>query len=206
MIGAAAAPIIGGAGLVQGGKNNKQQQSQANAAGAMGKGIADRLTGLFDTVMNLAKANAPAMSADGQIANLAKDSTFWNNQQQAGTAAAMRTAGYQPGDSEVLNQLKGVSTGNQRTFTQMANAIRVNAPMQQAALYNMANPMALGSAMGFFQQQQQNAYGRMQSPGGFMQSISPFLDPNNFRRGMRTQTTFAPIHNAGNSEDPENPH
>lgn len=176
------AAVTAGAGLVGGGKNNKSQQSQANKANAAAQGQIQRQNLLFDTIMNLAKNNQGALSADGQISNLAKDQSFWNSQQLGGTAAALRTAGYQPGDSEIGQQLSAVNQRNQRSFLQQANQIRVNAPLQQEALYGAANPGSLNAGLGYDQNQENAAYSRMSSPSSLIGAATPFLNPNLYKR------------------------
>lgn len=189
-MGAAAAPaaITAGAGLIGGASNNKHQQSMASQANANAQQQIGMQNQLFQTIMGLANKNVGTLNADTQVGNLVKDSTFWNGQQLNGLAGAMRTAGYQPGDSEVNAQLGAANQRNQLQFGQMANQIRVNAPMQQEALYGVAQPGSLNAGIGYNQGQEQMAYSRMSNPGPFIQSISPFLNPNNqYGTGSQTQ-------------------
>lgn len=192
-MGAAAIPaaITGGAGLLGGLLNNQSQQKTANAANAGAQSQIARQNLLFDTIMNLAKNSAGSLSPDTQIANLGKDASFWNGQQMLGTAAALKTSGYQPGDSEVGTQLARTNAINQRAFVNAANQIRVNASLQQEALYGAAQPGSLNAGIAYNQGQQQSAYGRMTSPGALFASATPFMDPNLYKRtkGFNLQGT-----------------
>lgn len=199
-MGAAALPaaITGGLGLVGGYLNNQSQQRQANQANALAQSQIGRQNQLFDTIMNLANQNVGSLSADSQIANLAKDQSFWNAQQLQGTAAAMKTAGYQPGDSEIQQNLNRVNENNQLGFMEMANRIRTQAPMEQEALFTANNPGSLNAGIQYGEGQQALHYGMMSNPAGFIGAISPFLNPQMYRNGFQTQTSGNFLNNAGN--------
>lgn len=177
------AALTAGAGLLGGSKNNKGQQKAANSANAAAQSQIAMQTQLFQTIMNLANKNAPLLNADSQVANLGKDMSFWNGKQLQGTAAAMRTSGYNPGDSEINTRLDGITGKNQMAFAQAANQIRVNAPMQQAALYGMANPTTLNAGIGYNQNQAAMHYGMMSNPGSFLGALSPFLNGQSKNNG-----------------------
>lgn len=170
--------------------NNSAQQHQANSANALAQGQIQRQNMLFDTIMSLAKNSQGALSADSQISNLAKDQSFWNGRQLVGTGAALRAAGYQPGDSEVGQQLSAVNQRNQRSFLEQANQIRVNAPMEQASLYKLADPGSLNAGIGYAANQANSAYSRMTSPAGLIGAATPFMNPNIYKRqGFNLQGT-----------------
>lgn len=170
------AALTAGAGLLTGSKGNKAAQRQANSANAQAAQLTARQMQLFDTLFGMAKNGAAALDPNTQIKQLLTDRATYDPIIKAGQAGADRTAGYMPTDSEARQHQNIIDQRSQTSFMQQANAIRRNAPAEQIGLFGpLAGGSILNPALQNAQFNQQMAYGRMQSPGSFLQAAMPFF-------------------------------
>ncbi len=149
------------------------------------KALIQKTTSLGDTGLDYFNQadRQGAWDPNVQLDQLARDNAYATKLQSNNAAAAARTLGYRPGDSEPLVTQRAISEGARNQYDQMANRIRSNALQGRLGAYGNAAGLAAslyGQGVSAYQNQiQQGLAQQAQSNGLFgtlLGSTMPFVN------------------------------
>lgn len=167
---------LGGISALQGYEQNRKAGKRADEMGRMQRAIMQRAMALFDRMMGEAESSAGQMNAENQITDMTKRVGKYESDDLASSAAAMRIAGYKPGDSENLLRLGSVHGRWKEFLGTEVNRLNRQNVFDRMSVLGMVNPSGLGLASNIAGQQQGLALGGMQDPTDFFRSLMPFMN------------------------------
>lgn len=154
---------LAGISAISGLGSNKKADRRARS-------LEDRQTGLFDMIQKIVKeADAKgAFDPSAAIADLEKRTADYEGKDLGNLAGALRVAGYREGDSEIGRRLDSVKMNYRNMLDTKRLELKRQSLQDKLAAYSGINSNMLNPAI-------QRAEGMQQNPGGFYQSLMPFL-------------------------------
>ena len=169
--------VLGAASIYNNAQQNEMAGRRADNAQKGQDALIGRQTDLFDRLFSMVQdADAGgAFDPTKTLQQMDKDTAQYEARDSGNLAGALRTAGYRPGDSEIGNRLDSVKLKYREERERMGEEIRTGALRNKLAAYAGINPSGLNQGIAVMGQREANYRNQVQSPGGILQGLSPYL-------------------------------
>lgn len=173
-------PITAGMGAVSALGNvmgNAGAAREAGRAASTQRSLTQRMIDLYDTMMGVYKQGDQqgAFNPDALIAEAERNSQNDQARAMRGAAAAMRVAGYAPGDTTLNETMGAIGAEGQIARERNRLGMRMEAPLRRLQALSMINPSTLNAPLQAATDQLNYARSQQQPIGSVLGSVLPYM-------------------------------
>lgn len=169
---------LGAVSLLSGKQAQKKADKRRDAAQESEAQMAARAAKLFDVIMgNVDRADAGGLfDPEKRFAEMRKTLDRENDMDSVQLAGDLRIAGGKPGERASMNRLAGLRANQSEGLSRIKDQVTQESFFNKLSAYQAANPQSLLGAAGIYGRQADRAAGMGPNPGGFFESVMPFMN------------------------------